>query len=229
MVMVCRITTMETNSGWDNATIFDQGCPIEGADLAAYLVIQCETIAQIATALDHRKSAFRWHERSQNQLNHLLELQVRKGRFFSPRDGQSTATPSHSLLNTIPIVLGNRLPPKVLNNLVRDLGPKGPFLTYFGLATEAPSSPKYLSDGYWRGPIWAAPTYLIFDGLLSARESNLAYTIAERFCNLCLRSPGFWENYDALTGQGLRCPGYSWTASVFLLLANHLLKPQSKN
>ena len=217
------------DSGWDNATVFDQGCPTEGADLAAYLVIQCETIAQIATALDHRKSAIRWHERSQIQLSRLLELQVKKGRFFSPRDGQSTAAPSHSLLNTTPIVLGNRLPAQVRNNLVQDLGPEGPFLTNFGLATEAPSSPKYISDGYWRGPIWAASTYLIFDGLLSAKESNLAYTIAERFCNLCLRSPGFWENYDALTGQGLRCPGYSWTASVFLLLANHLLKPQSKN
>lgn len=214
------------DSGWDNATVFDQGCPTEGADLAAYLVIQCETISQIATALDHRKSAARWYERSQMQLSRLLELQVKKGCFFSPRDGQSTAPASHSLLNSIPIVLGKRLPAQVRNNLVQDLGPEGPFLTNFGLATEAPSSPKYISDGYWRGPIWAASTYLIFDGLLSAKESNLAYTIAERFCNLCLRSPGFWENYDALTGQGLRCPGYSWTASVFLLLANHLLEYQ---
>src|SRR4051812_47885388 len=30
-------------------------------------------------------------------------------------------------------------------------------LTPHGLATELPTSPHYLSDGYWRGPIWAPP------------------------------------------------------------------------
>jgi putative isomerase len=216
------------DSGWDNATVFDQGLPTEGADLAAYLVIQSEAIAQIATSLNHRKAAARWYERSENQLDRLLKLQVKKGRFFSPLNGQSSAIESHSLLNYIPILLGSRLPAKIRNNLVRDLGPAGPFLTTYGLASEATTSPLYLSDGYWRGPIWAASTYLIVDGLLSADETALADTIAERFCNLCLRFPGFWENYDALTGQGLRCPGYSWTASVFLLLANSIFKRQSK-
>ena len=210
------------DSGWDNATVFDQGCPTEGVDLATYLVIQCEAISRIAAELDHRKAAVRWHQRAQDQLDRLLKLQVKKNRFFSPRDGQASAIETHSLLNSIPILLGKRLPAKIRTNLINDLGLDGPFLTSFGLATEAPSSPLYIPDGYWRGPIWAPSTYLIFDGLLSAGEISLANTIAERFCNLCLCSPGFWENYDALTGQGLRCPGYSWTASVFLLLANYL-------
>jgi hypothetical protein len=43
---------------------------------------------------------------------------------------------------------------------------------------------------------------------------------------MCLKAGGFWENYDALTGIGQRCPGYSWTASVFLLLAEWLHKDE---
>jgi putative isomerase len=216
------------DSGWDNATVFDQGCPTEGVDLAAFLVLQCEALSHIAALLDHRKAARRWYERAQTQLDCLLNLQVKKGHFFSPRDGASTAPGTHSLLNTIPILLGERLPVKVRSNLIKDLSPEGPFLTPYGLASEAPSSPLYIPDGYWRGPIWAPATYLIYDGLVSVGKTDLADTIAERFCNMCLRSPGFWENYDALTGQGLRCPGYSWTASVFLLLAHQLYQRHSK-
>jgi putative isomerase len=125
--------------------------------------------------------------------------------------------------------LGNRLPKQIYSTLVYDLRPDGPYFTQFGLATEPPSSYKYMPDGYWRGPIWAASTYLIFDGLVESGEYELAHLIAERFCDLCRETPGFWENYDALTGKGLRCPGYSWTASVFLLLAEWLERDKHEN
>jgi putative isomerase len=137
-------------------------------------------------------------------------------------NGTSEAEPSLSLINYIPIILGKRLPKNICKAIIKDLQPGGPFLTEYGLATEPPSSIKYMSDGYWRGPIWAASTYLIFRGLLDCGEDALAKLIAERFCDLCQQEPGFWENYDALTGKGLRCPGYSWTASIFLLLAEWL-------
>ena len=43
-----------------------------------------------------------------------------------------------------------------------------PRLTPYGLATELPTSPHYLDDGYWRGPIWAPATVLVEDGLRRA-------------------------------------------------------------
>ena len=33
---------------------------------------------------------------------------------------------------------------------------------------------------------------------------------------------GFAENFDAKTGNGLRDPEYTWTASAFLVLAHEL-------
>ena len=120
---------------------FDQGCPTEGADLAAFLVFNVKRLPIWQPCLDHRKAARRWHERAQTQLDRLLKLQVKKGHFFSPRDGQSSAPETHSLLNSIPILLGERLPPKIRSSLIRDLSPEGPFLTSFGLASEAPTSP----------------------------------------------------------------------------------------
>jgi hypothetical protein len=210
------------DSGWDNSTIFDQGYPTEGADLAAHLVIQCETLARIARLLGKPEEAAQWQARAQNQFETLLRLGVCNERFYSPLDGKEAAPASLSLLNYIPIVLGKRLPESILAALAQDLGLTGPYLTGWGYASEAPASPKYNPNGYWRGPIWAPSTYLIIDGLASAGYLDLARVAARRFCNLCVHEPGFWENYDALTGKGLCCPGYSWTASAFLLLASWL-------
>lgn len=211
------------DSGWDNATLFDQGYPTESADLAAHLVLQSEGLSYMARAIGKKVASLRWKKRAEHQLEDLLVLGVKNDRFFSPLDGKEDAPETQSLLNYIPMVLGRRLPKKIRKTLVTDLGPGGPFLTEWGLATESPSSPKYEADGYWRGPIWAPSTYLIFDGLVAAGEKELAGLIARRFCNLCAQDAGFWENYDALTGKGLRCPGYTWTASVFLLMAGWLV------
>ena len=210
------------DSGWDNATVFDQGYPTEGADLAAYLVLQMEGLAFIAEAIGKSNAAKNWRKRAEKQLAALLKKGCKDSHFFSPLDGKKEAPETHSLLNYIPMVLGHRLPKDVRKVLVGELSEGGPFLTEYGLATEAPASPKYEPDGYWRGPIWAPSTYLIFDGLVDAGEIKPAKVIAERFCDMCVKDPGFWENYDALTGKGLRCPGYTWTAAVFLLMAEWL-------
>jgi glycogen debranching enzyme len=210
------------DSGWDNATAFDQGYPTEAADLSAHLVLQCEGLAFMADALGKPLDAQRWRARAEKQLADLVRHGGNGSRFISPLDGRHDAPECQSLLNTIPMELGHRLPPDVRRALIADLQPGGAFLTDYGLATESPASQKYEANGYWRGPIWAPSTYQIFDGLVDAGETALARTVAERFCDMCVRAPGFWENYDALTGEGLCCPGYSWTAAVFLLLAEWL-------
>ena len=60
---------------------------------------------------------------------------------------------------------------------------------------------------------------LIIDGLREAGATGLAKMAAQRFCRLCAQG-GISENFDALTGQGLRDGAYTWTSSVFLLLAS---------
>jgi glycogen debranching enzyme len=116
----------------------------------------------------------------------------------------------------MPIVLGERLPRDVSDVLAERITSH---LTPYGLATEHPDSPYYESDGYWRGPIWAPSTVLIEDGLRRAGHIDLADEISRRFRALC-EEFGFAENFDALTGVGLRDRAYTWTASCYLLLAD---------
>lgn len=100
-----------------------------------------------------------------------------------------------------------------------------------GDGTQGPEhrdSPAYDSNGYWRGPVWAPSTMIVVSGLLAAGEEKLARTIAARFCRMCAKS-GFAENFDALTGEGLRDRSYTWTSSVLLILAHELLEERVGN
>lgn len=121
----------------------------------------------------------------------------------------------------LPLILGEKLPQELRRSLIRNLMEKD-FLTPYGFATEAYTSSLYDPDGYWRGPIWAPPTLFLVEGLYKSGEENLAKDVAERFCKMVKRS-GFAENYDALTGEGLRDQAYTWTASIFLILLKEYL------
>lgn len=208
------------DSGWDNGTAFSAGVPVECPDLSAYLILQMDTLAQIAGQLGHDDDQRQWSARADALLERMIDHFWTGDRFVSRRSGSHDVPAGDTLLNYLPLVLGTRLPQPQRAALAAGLQR---FLTPHGLATEHPDSPLYEPDGYWRGPIWAPSTMLIFDGLLNGGYPELAATIAERFCAMAARS-GMAENYDALTGEGLRDRAYTWTASVFLLLANHLLE-----
>jgi glycogen debranching enzyme len=135
---------------------------------------------------------------------------------------------SQSLMSYLPIILGERLPAKISNKMIADLKKPGYLVTPYGIASESPQSKLYNPDGYWRGPIWAPATLLIIDGLKSLKENNLAEELAKRFCNTCNKN-GFAENFNALSGEALRDPAYTWTSSIFLILAHGLNRKQSSS
>ncbi|WP_216587576.1 amylo-alpha-1,6-glucosidase [Streptomyces brasiliscabiei] len=203
------------DSGWDNATTFDPERVVVTADLAALLVLQLHELAVLAQELDRSEEARRW-TRTAGEIQAALLDQLWTGDRFVARSAATGETwGSASLLDLMPIVLGEHLPAEVGSALADRIEAH---LTPHGLATELPTSPHYLADGYWRGPIWAPATVLVEDGLRRAGHRRLADDISARFRALC-ETHGFAENFDALTGTGLRDRAYTWTASSYLLLA----------
>jgi Mannosylglycerate hydrolase MGH1-like glycoside hydrolase domain len=202
------------DSGWDNATVFDHRGLIQSADLAAFLVVQMRELARLARDTGDEMAATRWIRQADAMRTALLE-QLWNGSRFTSRAVDGPPRTTASLLDLMPIILGPRLPTGVHTRLTANLAGH---LTPVGLATERPDSPHYQADGYWRGPVWAPATILIEDGLRRAGATELADQISTRFRATCEKS-GFAENFDALTGQGLRDRAYTWTASAYLLLA----------
>jgi glycogen debranching enzyme len=201
------------DSGWDNATTFDRDRVIESPDLAAFLVLQLEVLADLADELG--RPGDRWKRERDGVLRALLTELWRDGTFVAVGAISARESTSTSLLNLLPLVLADRLPHQVRQSLAERVVDH---LTPHGLATEPVTSAQYEDDGYWRGPIWAPATALIEDGLRRSGFDDLADTISDRFRSLCERS-GFAENFDARTGASLRDRAYTWTAAVYLLFA----------
>jgi hypothetical protein len=207
------------DSGWDNSTTFDHDRVIESPDLAGFLLTQLEVLIELSAELGLDGSdAWRAHR---DEVAAALLGQLWTGESFIARSaGAGRISKIGSLLNLLPIVAGRSLPREVTDRLAAEIDRH---LTEFGPATQLVDSAEYDEDGYWRGPIWAPSTILIEDGLRSSGYDRLADEVSRRFRTLCEKS-GFAENFDALSGAGLRDRAYTWTASAYLLLARESVR-----
>lgn len=206
--------------GWDNATPFFAGVPLEAPDLQAYLIIQMDVLADIAKRLDKPAEARRWKKRADDLLARMLKAFWRNDHFVAFRSGDDSMTPApgDSLLLYLPLVLGDRLPKDIRDRMIADLKQEGRFLTKHGLATESIRSSHYKADGYWRGPIWAPSTSMLVEGIAAAGDQAFASDLSRRYVD-ALRTSQMPENFDAVTGKDRRDPGYTWTSSAYLMLA----------
>jgi glycogen debranching enzyme len=212
------------DTGWDNSTVFRTGPHAETPDLASFLVIQMQTLSEIAHRLGREAESKQWKLRADHLLSNLLAAFWKNGHFVALRPMDHSVIESDSLLLYLPIVLGKQLPPEIRSAMIADLKKEGLFLTSNGLATERLTSPYYQSKGYWRGPIWAPSTMIIVDGLEAAGEKDFARELKLRFCRMAAKN-GFAENYDAVSGEAQDDPAYTWTSSVFLIFAHELSEP----
>ncbi|MBB4184586.1 glycogen debranching enzyme [Sinorhizobium terangae] len=207
------------DSGWDNASFFAEGGPVLSPDLPVFLILACEALATLLEGNPSRAAI--WSETA-DRLQALLIEKLWTGETFGARLAREPGRVlgGESLIQFMPLLLGKRLPAAIRDKLVARLR-KGGFITEWGPATESPQSRFYEDDGYWRGPIWAPTTYLLWDGLRRQGEGALAREIAQKFCALANKS-GMAENFDARSGRGLRDRAFAWTSAVYLLLAQSL-------
>ncbi|MGE8203697.1 amylo-alpha-1,6-glucosidase [Heyndrickxia sp. NPDC080065] len=204
------------DSGWDNSTVFSKGIPVETPDLSAFLIVQMDVLAMIAERLDKADEALEWKKRADETFLKMIDHFWTKKGFRACHSYSHKPIEEKSLLLYIPLILGERLTDQQRKILLEGLQQ---FQTEFGFATESVDSPYYREDGYWRGPIWAPSTMLLIDGLQSCGENELARKTAEKFCIMANQS-GMAENFNAITGKGLRDPAFTWTSSVFLIAGN---------
>ena len=209
------------DSGWDNATAFSKLPPVATPELQADMIVQMQVLASLADQLGMTDAASLWREESQNHLTLFLDKCFRDDLPVAIQCSTGEVIENESLLPYEVLVLGKTLPESIRRKIIAVLK-SDRFLTPFGYATESPSSPLYRDDGYWRGPIWAPSTMLLVDGLEQCSETDLAREVSRRFVDMVCQS-GFAENFNALTGTGLRDLAYTWTASVALVLAKDYL------
>ena len=208
-------------SGWDNTTVMLSGSPVESPDLDAYLIVQMDTLAQVAQILGKEAEASEWHTKSNRLLDATIKRFWKGDRFVAFHESDGSQIESESLQLSMPLILGNRLPKEIQAQIAANLSKPDRYLTEHGLASESVKSKYYTADGYWRGPIWAPTTMILAESLDEVGQHQFADTLREKFCRMA-QTEGMSENYDALTGKALRDPAYTWTSSVYLIFAHEL-------
>ncbi|MDN7242173.1 trehalase family glycosidase [Planococcus sp. N028] len=204
------------DSGWDNASLFHEGMPVEAPDLASFLINSYDILASFAEILGEKEEAASFKEKADSMFNLLMERLHDEAGFYGRvgKDAERIANRS-SLILRLPLMIAYRLDKTVADGLVADLEEN--FETQFGLATESPSSPYYKENGYWLGPIWAPVTYLFIHALKVNGYNDAADRLRKKFLDLTLEG-GMAENFDPFTGKGLVDTSFTWTSSVFLQL-----------
>lgn len=206
------------DSGWDNSTIFDSGIPLKSPDLLSYLIIQIKALEVISEKLGNHEQARAWEVRYKQELKKLKDTFWEEGKFvYRKYDIGHKKYIGDSLILYLPIILGDLLPPEIIDLLVEGISDENRFFTPYGLASESVSSPLFRENGYWRGPIWAPTTLIIVDGLYRAGHKALAKAIARNFVEMANEN-GMAENFNPTNGFGLSDKAFTWTSSVFLIL-----------
>ena len=207
------------DSGQDNSTVFAGQVPVESPDLTAYLIKNMELLQDLAKRLGNFKAECLWKEKAEKLTEEFLDVFIEDGIPTAREAFTKKPIHSRSLMPFLSLILGKRLPEDIRSKMLAIL--KKDFLTEWGLATEAPKSPLYQEDSYWRGAVWAPVTMLFYEALKDCGEHSLARKISEQFCTMVSKY-GFFENFSAKTGRGLRDKPFSWTAAVFLYLSGRL-------
>lgn len=211
------------DSGWDNATIFKEGMPVSSPDLISYLILQMKCLHTLAEMLgDEDKMRF-WKKMYSVKLDLLINEYWIDGKFTYFKGAKKQLDyDGDSLILFMPIILGDLLPKEIFSSLALGLEKDNRFSTEYGLATESLSSPFFNQDGYWRGPIWAPVTLMIIDGLYRGGCIEQSKDLASKFLKMANKNK-MAENYNSLSGEGLRDTAFTWTSSVFLMLVSHYI------
>jgi len=87
---------------------------------------------------------------------------------------------------------------------------KDEFKTKYMLPTVSKSEPSYDPEHYWRGPVWIAINWIIYQGLLNYKGfEEVAEDIRQQSVEL-LKKSGFREYFNPETGGGLGAKNFTW-------------------
>lgn len=79
--------------------------------------------------------------------------------------------------------------------------------------------PNFDDKLYWQGPVWANTNWFIIKGLERYGYTDIARELTHKSLGMICAN-GFSEYFSPFTGEGLGADDFSWTAALFLDLAN---------
>ncbi len=208
------------SSGLDDSPLWDEGMPVESPDLNTYLVLQLDSLAEMADILGERADAQHWRAQADELVQRIIAhfWDSEAGVFWARRNEQPirVLTP----FNIYPL-LTCRLPRAMNDRLIAQLLAPEKFWTRFPIPTVARGDPKYNPNQMWRGPTWVNINYLFIDGLERCGYAALARKLRERTLELLMAHDDLFEYYHPETGEPPPSAArlFGWSSAIFIDLA----------
>jgi putative NADH-flavin reductase len=209
-------------SGCDDGTVFKYSAAMKTPDLCAELALLWESLGDIAKGLGKDPEETEgWYRRSREMIDRMIKTFWNGRRFIALVSGTREVVATDSCEYYLPIILGDRLPREIVDQLAADLSVEGDLLTPYGLASERLSSSDEVALNMHMARAYVLPPYnmLIATGLYDAGKKELARIIASRYCRT-VKDGGFAMLINPFRGGGM--PGGSWTACAYIILAGLL-------
>jgi putative isomerase len=232
-------------SGMDNAPRFDDGGSVlvlenrnseglllgyslsqESVDLNAYLFAEKVLLAKMSAVLGRSEDSIVWSTQAE-QLKLKIQTEMfdaQSGFFYDVRfddTGREMMTEAgKGVEGWIPLWAGVASQAQANTLVEQHLTPKA-FATKIPFPTVSADSPHFQAQRYWRGPVWLDQALFGLQGLQRYGFNTEAELLASKLVNNgegILGMEPIRENYDPITGQGLHCNNFSWSASVLLII-----------
>lgn len=211
-------------TGLDDTTMFLDHLQVTSPDIAAYLVILFEAVAQLGELLEKPQSEIDdWYRKSRELLARMIE-KLWDGEYFigfDPWTGEKII--SGSIVHYIPCILGDRLPAAILDKMVADLSNPATFNSPFGLASEDMGSDWFCPSGgsIGRGVVVPPAMLYICTGLWDSHRKADAREFAQKYCE-ALANANFPFLINPQRGNGSAYFGGSWPRCAYTILGRML-------
>lgn len=215
-------------SGVDNnPAVSDRPARVtEGVDLQCYLYREYAAMAVLAEKLGYAKDAGMYREKAA-ALKERIQTQMwsaSAGTFLNIDARTGKKIDILTWTNFVPLWAGVATEAQAKTMIEEHLLNPKEFWTVYGIRTLAPNQKLYDPvHGYWRGPVWILPNYLLMHGLMNYGYQKQALVLAERTQALLVRdlkaTGGMNECYDPENGKPVGAGHFvSWD-----LLGEHMV------
>ncbi len=179
----------------------------------AILVENLRILANIASLLNHTEHE-QFFDHSANEISSAMrERMFKDGVFWSTSGMEYEKLDVATWAHFAPLFAGLYSKEEAERIVRTHLQNEDTFKARFGIRTVSKKEPSYRQDGFWRGPVWIAPHWFIYKGLIRYGYTEEAKWIANATVAL-LEKSGFREYFNPETGEGYGAREFTWGALV---------------
>lgn len=169
------------------------------------------TLSEIALLLGYTEDAESFKLNSDLIARAMREFMWQDGTFW-PIDIDHNKIKVSTWAHFAPMI-ANLYSPEEARLIVEKYFTAEELLGEFGIRTVSKKEKSYDPTGFWRGPIWMVPHWVIYKGLINYGFTKEADLIKEKSLQLIEKS-GFREYFNPETGEGYGAEDFTWGGLV---------------